>query len=245
MNIHIIACEVLRPELEMLSADMQSPPPMTFLEQKLHDYPDKLRSTFQEFVHTFEQEDPGPLTILCGYGLCGRALCGVHASRATLVFPRIHDCIPLLLGLGQKEANASSREGGTYWITPGWLKYFLIPFHLESYRRFALYEEKFGAAKAARMVKAEDALLKNYTKACHIRWPEMGDTYVPEASEVARVTSLPYAEIRGSSAYLGELLSGGKDPEKFLHLSPGQTIDMDVEGTICPVCLNSCNEQSA
>lgn len=238
MNMLLIACEVLRPELEMLKAGMQDPPPITFMEQKLHDYPDVLRGKFQEIVDTFEKESEGPLTVLCGYGLCGRALCGVRASRATLVFPRLHDCIPLLLGLEQKQANASSREGATYWISPGWLQSFLIPFHLESHKRFAMYEKKFGAAKAARFIQAENGLLANYTQACHIRWPEMGEDYVPDAKRVADCIPLPYSEVPGSSGYLADLLRGGKDLKKFLHLMPGQTIDMDVEGTICSVCIN-------
>lgn len=238
MNTVIIACEVLRPEMELLAQDMPAPPSMLFLEQKLHDYPEKLRETFQEHVNTFEKEHQGPLTILCGYGLCGRALCGVHSSRATLVFPKLHDCIPLLLGCGQQDANAaSSREGATYWITPGWLTSFLIPFHLEAHQRFALYEKKFGPAKAARMVKAEDALLVNYKNACHIRWAEMGDTYVSDAKEVASVTALPYSEREGSSGYLAELLQGGKDLEKFIRLTPGQTIDMNTDGAIISLQL--------
>ena len=150
-------------------------------------------------MEDLEMEDILSLIHICG-------LSGVHASRATLVFPKLHDCIPLLLGLDQKGANASSREGATYWISPGWLKYFLVPFHLESYRRFSVYEKKFGAAKAARMMKAENALLDNYKNACHIRWPEMGDAYVDEARKVAEATLLPYSEIWGSSAYLAELL---------------------------------------
>lgn len=240
MNTLVLACEVLRPELEMLAASMRDPPPMRFLEQRLHDYPDMLRGAFQEIVDSFERENAGPLTVLCGYGLCGRALCGVHASRATLVFPKLHDCIPLLLGLAQKDANAaSSREGATYWISPGWLTYFLIPFHLEPHRRFAEYEQKFGAVKAARMVKAENALLVDYKQACHIRWPEMGDAYVPDAKRVAGETRLPYSEMKGSSGYLAELLHGGTDPEKFLHLAPGQTIDMNVDGAICSISCNA------
>ncbi|MFQ9867606.1 MAG: DUF1638 domain-containing protein [Bilophila wadsworthia] len=173
MKTLLIACEVLRPELEVLASDMRNPPPMNFLEQRLHDYPEKLRSAFQGLVDAFEQENDGPLAVLCGYGLCGRGLCGVHASRATLVFPKLHDCIPLLLGLDQKGANASSREGATYWISPGLLKYFLVPFHLNRIGVFPCMR-KFGAAKAARMMKAENALLDNYKNACHIRWPEMG-----------------------------------------------------------------------
>lgn len=232
MSTLLLACEVLRPELEMLARAMRKPPAMLYLEQRLHDYPDRLRDAAQEKVDAHERETAGPARVIFGYGLCGRAFCGVHAKRATLIFPRVHDCIPLLLGLGQKAANASSREGATYWITPGWLESFLIAFHLESHKRFAVYEKKFGPVKAARMVKAENALLANYKNACHIRWPEMGESYVETAKKVAENTELIYTEAHGDSGYLNALLHGGLDQGKFIHLLPGQTIDMNVDGEI-------------
>ncbi len=241
MKTLIIACEVLRPELELLARDMPDAPPMEFLEQRLHDFPEKLRAGVQERVTAFEQENEGPLSIIMGYGLCGRGLAGVYATRATLIFPRLHDCIPLLLGVGQTEANCtvSSREGATYWITPGWLKYFLIDFHVSD-KRFRMYAEKFGEARAARMVKAENALLSTYKGTCHIRWPEMGDEYLEDAKKVAQAVELPYTEVEGASGYMLELLQGGKDLNKFMHLAPGQTIDMDVTGTICAVDCSVC-----
>lgn len=233
MNMYVLACEVLRPELEMLIKKMQIAPTIKYLEQKLHDCPDLLRSAFQAGVDEFEQQSDGPLTILCGYGLCGRALCGVRASRAILVFPKLHDCVPLLIGLEQTLPSASSRDGATYWISPGWLESFLISFHLEEHKRFAVYEKKYDAKRAARMVAAENAMLQNYKNACHIRWPEMGDAYVPDAKAVAKRTALPYSEVEGSSDYMAELLLGGNDPDKFLRLVPGQTIDMQPDGTVC------------
>lgn len=240
MSTLILACEVLRPELEMLARALPKPPVMLFMEQRLHDYPDRLREAAQEKVDAHERESRGPARVVFGYGLCGRALCGVHAKRATLIFPRVHDCIPLLLGLGQKAANASSREGATYWITPGWLESFLIEFHLESHKRFAVYEKKFGPVKAARMVKAENALLANYKNACHIRWPEMGESYVETARKVAENTQLTYTEAQGHSGYLNALLQGGDDQSRFIHLLPGQTIDMDMEGEIIAMPCGQC-----
>lgn len=237
MHTLMLACEVLRPELEMLTARMQDPPAIEFLDQKLHDCPEKLRGVFQEHIAAFEQQSGGPLTILCGYGLCGRALCGVYATRATLVFPRLHDCIQILLGLEPRQAlQVASRDGSTLWMSPGWLRCHMIPYHLEEVpRRFAAYEQKYGTAKATRLMAAEKRMLENYTQACHIRWAEMGITFVPDARKIAQSTSLPYTERNGSSAYLAELLRGGEDPARFVRLVPGQTIDMDVEGLICPV----------
>lgn len=235
MTTVLLACEVLRPELEMLAATMAAPPEMRFLEQRLHDYPEVLRTGVQAAIDSIEQETRGELTILCGYALCGRGLCGVTTQRATLVLPRLHDCIPLLLGASQAETKASSREGATFWITPGWLKYLLIPFYGESHRRFELYAKKAGPVKAAKMIKAENALLSAYKKFCHIRWPEMGETWVEEAQKIAGIANLPYSEIAGRSDYMAELLAGGKDPEKFLHLAPGESADLDENGVVIAV----------
>jgi len=230
MSYHILACEVLRPELELLARNMDNPPAMTFLEQRLHDYPEKLRAGVQEQVTALE--NAGETRIVMGYGLCGRGLCGVHAQRATLIYPRLHDCIPLLIGADQQTAILSSREGATYWITPGWLDYFLVDFHINWHKRLAVYVEKFGEKRGMKMLKAEDALLSDYKCTCHIRWAEMGDGWVEKARKVAENTNLPYTEMEGKSGYMNELLHGGLDQSRFLHLEPGQTINMDTDGGI-------------
>lgn len=239
MNTFVLACETLRPELEMLAEKMRDPPPINFLEPNLHSYPGVLRKTFNEAVSALESQSDDPVTILCGYGLCGRALCGAYAERATLVFPRLHDCIAFIRGLKPEENRASSREGGFLWMFPGMLKYQMVPRHLKVSERFAGYEKKYGAVKAARMILAEYAMFSNYTQACHIRWPEMGDAYMDDAQKVAKSVSLPYTELAGSSWYMQELLAGGMDPDYFLRLQPGQTIDMDVRGGICAVPLDA------
>lgn len=241
MHTVLLACEVLRPELEMLAAKMADPPEMHFLEQRLHDYPEQLRLRVQAAIDALEQAHTGDLAILCGYGLCGRGLCGVSTGRAVLILPRLHDCIPLLLGESQAATNASSREGATFWITPGWLKCLLIPFYAESHRRFELYAQKAGPIKAARMVRAENALLSAYKTFCHIRWPEMGEDWVEEAQRIAGLANLPYAERPGRSGYMAEFLAGGKDPKKFLHLAPGESADMDADGLVIAV---ACPERS-
>lgn len=240
MTTVILACEALRPEIQILTDEMPSPPVIRYLEMGLHTYPDILRGAFQEAVDTFEKEIDGPLTILCGYGLCGRALCGVRASRATLVFPKTHDCTPLILGVEQKKVRSSTPTGAIYWLFPGMFTCATVfTRHLDEEARFAEYEKKYGPVRAARLLKLENDYMKDYSQACHIRWAEMGDKYVSEAKRVAQCVYLPYAEVEGSSGYMAELLQGGRDPEKFLRLAPGESIDMDVEGAVCSVCGNA------
>lgn len=45
--MHLIACEVFRPELERLTRAMRNAPEVTYLEQGLHDTPDELRRRVQ------------------------------------------------------------------------------------------------------------------------------------------------------------------------------------------------------
>lgn len=217
--------------MEILAREMANPPQMLFLSQRLHDFPEKLREGAQAEIDRIEAQRPEIDKIGLGYGLCGKGLAGVSARRATLVIPRLHDCIPLLLGLEPSSPEASSRDGKTYWISPGWLESFLVEFHLTD-ARLNKYTEKFGRARAEKMVRAENALLAGYETACHIRWPEAGNGWVAKARAVADSVGLEYRERMGSSAYLREFIAGGEDPQKFLHLAPGMTIGMDERGAI-------------
>jgi hypothetical protein len=230
----LLACDVFRPELEMLAREGASLPEIRYLEARLHDIPDKLRKMVQDVVDAFEDEHPDEEnTILMGYGLCGRGLCGVTARRATLVYPRVHDCISVIFGKAHSKDHSVTREGPIYWATPGMLDCFMIEDH-DFDKLYAKYEEKFGPKKAARMVKVEKAVLQNYDSLTHIVWPEMKGRYEEAARKVADSIEIPYIEIGGTSGFFRALLEGGHD-DRFLRLTPGQSIDMDLDGGIIAV----------
>ena len=238
MPVMLLACDVFRPELEMLAREGCELPEIHYLEARLHDIPDKLRKMVQDVVDTFENEHPDEkCTILMGYGLCGRGLCGVTAKRATLVYPRVHDCISVVFGMAHSKDHSVSREGPIYWATPGMLECFMIEDH-DFDKLYAKYEEKFGPKKAARMVKVEKAVLQNYDSLTHIVWPEMKGMYEEAARKVADSIEIPYIEIPGTSGFFRALLEGGHD-ERFLRLEPGQSIDMDLDGSIIAVPCQS------
>lgn len=166
--MHLIACEVFRPELERLTRAMRNAPEVTYLEQGLHDTPDELRRRVQQAVDALEAK--GETIIFLAYGLCGRGLTGVTGHTATLILPRVHDCIPVLLGATQEQANESSLGGGTYWLSPGWLRYSQTSFIQNREKRFKEYEERFGTDSAAYLIELEGSWLRNYTNACLILW---------------------------------------------------------------------------
>ena len=154
--MHLIACEVFRPELERLTRAMRNAPEVTYLEQGLHDTPDELRRRVQQAVDALEAK--GETIIFLAYGLCGRGLTGVTGHTATLILPRVHDCIPVLLGATQEQANESSLGGGTYWLSPGWLRYSQTSFIQNREKRFKEYEERFGTDSAAYLIELEGSV---------------------------------------------------------------------------------------
>ena len=231
----LIACEVLRVELEHLRDVLDLPVRLEFLEQTLHDNPEALRRELQAAINRAEDSPEPPQALLLGYGLCGRGLTGVSSRKAVLVIPRVHDCIPLLLGVDQDRSGELARSGGTYWFSPGWLGYSQVAFIKERGKRRAEYEEKYGPDNAAYLMELEAGWLQNYTSACLIRWESFKNRYVKDARAVAEDAGLPYREQEGSDGYLRALLEGGEDQSRFLHVPPGKTIDVAEDGSVCIV----------
>lgn len=227
----VLACEALKAEIDSLVVKMEEPPEIIFLENELHNDPAKLRRTLQAKINEFEATRPELKRIAMVYGLCGRAFTGVSPARVKLIVPRVHDCVPLYLGVSQEKANEYSHEGGILWLSAGVLEYGSLPKHLV-YERHSLYQEKYGEKRAAKMIKAENAVFANYGGACYIRWPDLAEKYEDFAHKVADELSLKYTEMPGKTNYLAQLLAGSDDGERFLVINPGETLDMDTDGRI-------------
>ncbi len=237
-DMHLIACEVFRPELERLTRAMRNAPEVTYLEQGLHDTPDELRRRVQQAVDALEAK--GETVIFLAYGLCGRGLTGVTGRTAALILPRVHDCIPVLLGATQEQANESSLGGGTYWLSPGWLRYSQTSFIQNREKRFKEYEERFGTDSAAYLIELEGSWLRNYTNACLILWEGWEDQQelVQTAKAVADDAGLGYRELPGDPNFIQALLDGGKDG-RFMRIAHGFTPDLDGEGAITAMRVTS------
>jgi hypothetical protein len=240
-RVSIIACEVFRAELELLLAELQLPSHVHFLPQGLHDTPDKLGVQLQSAIDELEAAPEPPEAIILCYGLCGRGVSGVFARRATLVVPKVHDCIPVLLGVSQARKDALHGSGATFWMSPGWLRYSQVPFVENRATRFADYKKKFDPDAAQYLMDLEGTWLSEYDAARVIRWNEWADmapTLMDDAGRVADDAGLPLHTIPGHKGYLTQLLCGGEDPALFLHLPPGSTLTLSVSGDFIAAPLN-------
>ena len=211
---HLIACEVFRDEFEAVA-----PPGLarTYLAQGLHRTPGKMPALIQEAIDAI----PDARLVILGYGLCSNGVVGVVPRKGPAVVPRVHDCIALLLGSRERYAAQVAGCAGTYYITPGWVKY---------------GETVLSALKADYMKKysEEDALyiaremLKSYTRVALIdSGLEDMDLARDHARELGRVFGLRYEEVPGSLDYLRRLVTGPWDDTDFLRIEPGRPVSAE------------------
>jgi len=204
MRRHLIACEVFKDEFEAVA-----PPELIriYLPQGLHRTPGKMPAAIQEVLDGI---DPQVDIIILGYGLCSNGVVGLKSQTASLVIPRAHDCIALLLGSRQRYEEEVAACPGTYYITTGWARYGTTS--LTAYKNE--YLPKYGE-EDARYIAGE--LLKHYTRVALINHGA-GDMKIgrAHAREFAETFGMTYVEIPGSLDYLRRLVQGPWDDDFVL-----------------------------
>jgi hypothetical protein len=169
---------------------------------------------------------PDPSTVLLGYGLCGAGLSGLQAGPHTLIIPRTHDCIAILLGSHQAYMRAQAERPGTYYLTRGWLESDNHP--LGQYRA---YRAQYGEDGAGHVI---DVMYSHYTDLVYIASThEELEECRPRVREIAEFCtkrwSMAYAEVVGSPAMVDALLAAPLSPgglgEDFLVIAPGGCVE--------------------
>ena len=207
---HVIACAtVIEEMLPFIPEDVS----YEVLDFGLHLRPDDLKSDLQTKIDHASQESD---IIILGYGLCSMAVIGLSATTASLVIPRVDDCIAIFLGSCEAYKEQTSKEPGTYYLTKGWIEVGDNIF--EEHKRMI---RVFGEKKANRMTRL---VLKNYKRLGFINTGEYDiENYRNYAQDIAKEFGLRFEEIEGSSSLVKKLIHGPWN-EEFLVVSPGQTI---------------------
>jgi hypothetical protein len=145
---------------------------------------------------------------------------GVQARRATLVMPRVHDCIAIFLGSHDAYREQARREPGTYYLTKGWIAVGDSPF--EQVKRLS---GKYGPARARRMV---DLMLRHYTRLAFIN---TGAYQQEEFAEYARATAqefgLRFDEVDGDGDLVRKLVHGPWDDD-LVVVPPGGVVTAEM-----------------
>ncbi len=174
MRLGIIACDILRPEIEFLTKDDDDFVVREYLEFALHEYPQDMKRKIIETVNGYE----GKLdAVFLGYATCNSLENVTESLKVPTVMLQGADCIDVLLTPDEyvKEKKICA---GTWFISPGWAEQgingLIKELHLDSVEG---YEPEFFL----------DMLFGSYQRCLFID-DGIGDTdhYRERSEEVAR-----------------------------------------------------------
>lgn len=116
MKIGVIACDMIKRELEKVLTRHPEVVEVVWLESALHVYPERMKETI---VDRIKQMQGRVDLVFLGYGYC-QSLKGIEAEVEIPVYlPPYDDCIAMLLG-PERYAEEVKKEAGTWFMTPGW-----------------------------------------------------------------------------------------------------------------------------
>jgi len=223
VKVVVLACAVMedliRPHLDDASVET------LYMDYGLHEKPKKMAPALQQKLDAIEEAS----LILVGYGLCGTGLVGLEAGRHTLVIPKTHDCIAILLGSHQEYMRSIAEHPGTYYLSKGWLESRNDP--LEEYEG---YVEQFGKKAADRVI---DTMYRHYDRLCLVAHSEeILAEQRPRAQVVAAFCKerwgMEYIERVGSDALIARLLEAPHHLDRlgddFVVVAPGGQVTLDL-----------------
>jgi len=209
-GLTLIACPAVLGELAPGATDGVE---CVTLDAQLHLSPEKLKEGLRVAVAAADR--PGA-TIALGYGLCSNAVLGLKTHAATLVVPRVDDCIAMMLGSNAAFAAQSEKVRGSYYLTKSYLEE--CDTILTEYDKLV---EKRGAERAEQLMRL---LLNHYTRLVLI------DTgrhdlapYRDQVAEFAARFDMTVEEVPGTTTLLDALVVAGWGDD-FVVAPPGHEL---------------------
>ncbi|MGC8971935.1 MAG: DUF1638 domain-containing protein [bacterium] len=244
-KIAVIACEVLCREIcyaALLTRNIIHP---VFKPKGLHDNPERMRVELQEEIDRISSFSSVKYqAIVLIYGLCSNGTVGVTARDIPLVIPKAHDCITLFLGSKERYAREFSKNPGTYYFTTGWVERGGESVDRSPASGYGLgktyeeYVEKYGEENAKYLFELERAWLIRYNQAVYI---DMGlsipFSYEEEVKQEAEKRGWTYRKINGSMKLISDAIDGYWNPNDFLIVPPGYSIQPSYDTNILKVAL--------
>ena len=116
MRIGVIACDIMKLELDRLLSKTPGITEIIYLEAALHSSPKKMKEAVLEKVKAIKDQVD---VIFLGYGYC-QSLKGIEAEiDIPVVMPQMEDCIQIFM-TPEKHHEATRKEIGTWFMSPGW-----------------------------------------------------------------------------------------------------------------------------
>lgn len=214
MKTVILACNTIRDELEKTAHETKCEYPFIWIESGLHLNPDSLRRRMQQELDAINKAQ----RVLLGFGFCGNSLIGLRSRNFQMIFPKVDDCITMLLG-SKENRDRLVRGGGIYFLTKGWLEG-----EANIWREYEAVLERFGHERTERIYKRMLA---------HYRYLGLIDTgaynleaLLPLANKIADTLKLKACILPGSDHYLKKFLTGPWMSPDFVVIEPFATVDL-------------------
>jgi hypothetical protein len=210
----ILACETLKPELELVMKALGADLPVFWVGSGKHVFPDQLRESIQSELDGIPAEYG---TVLLLFGFCGNALVGVRTCGRRVVLPKVADCIPIFIGSREKRNEYGARR---YFFTEGYLNSEANPG--SDYARLV---EKYGEENAA-LITHE--MLKHYENLSIVDTGAFDVATVRDAiAKLSESAQVPVDVLPGDLRLIRMLLSGDWPDDEFFVFGPDYEITLD------------------
>lgn len=185
------------------------------LEAHLHVKPESLKVGLRDAVA--ELDEPG-VTIVLGYGLCSNAVLGLKTEHATLVVPRVDDCIAMLLGSNEAFSREAEKERGSYYLAKAYLDE--CSTIVSEHEAMVL---KYGQERAERMMRL---VLKHYKRLVLVDTGRYDLEPLRErVGAVAQIYDLAVDEVEGTTRILDGLVAEDWGDD-FVVAPPGHELTL-------------------
>ncbi len=215
MKTVILACNTIRDELEKAATETNCPYEVVWVESGLHLVTDSLRRRLQEELDKIS----GVNRVLLAFGFCGNAVVGLKSGDYQMVIPRVDDCITLLLG-SKEGRDRCNRQGGTYFLTKGWLEG-----EANIWKEYQVVLARYGPKRTEQIYQM---MLGHY------KFLGLIDTgaydmssLIPQVNEMSAALKLELLILQGTDGYLRRLLTGPWSDDYFVVIPPSTTIELE------------------
>lgn len=226
----IIACQIFERELSFFCPRSKNTFDIQYLDQELHNTPEKLREDLQVAIDAVEGTYDA---ILLAYGLCSNGVEGLVAHKYPLVIVRGHDCITFFLGSKERYKDYFDKHPGTYWYTPGWIDTDSQPGKDRYDRLLKHYVEKYGEDNGKFLMDMEQGWFNEYSNAAYTDLgTEDNQTHKAYTKACAEWLNWNYDELEGDSSLVKDFLEGNWDDDRYLVVKVGQKIAASHDETV-------------